>query len=187
MRMICTIFQLDALAVVRTEFSDFVSITVMKQVRWNPKNVVVVVEKALKCAIDLVNKMPQELLLVFRALNNCYADTLKTRESQEVAVSILFLRFFCPCLVNKSAQDSLTRSLVQVAKMLQLVANKANPQKDAFCYPVKDLMEKQHKNIDKLARAIKEVIICGCFFCDFDLLLSRKRIANLQPLLTWNL
>ena len=100
-KVLMTLFELEALQALRNEFSEYVSVCIMKQIRWNPKSAVGVVEKSLKHLISQVSEMPQELLELFRALMAAIEETANPSSFTpgHAASSILFLRFFCPGLV----------------------------------------------------------------------------------------
>lgn len=85
--------------------------------------------------------MPEELVVLLKALS----AASKAAKMHNVQAQIFFLRYICPALVQPGllgglevVPEDMARSLMMVAKALQLIANKTDPKEgDQLLFPIK--------------------------------------------------
>jgi hypothetical protein len=86
-----------------------------------------------------VSKMPEELVMLLKAL----AKASDVAGMPNVQSQIFFLRYICPALVQPQrlggldvVPEEMARTLMALAKVLQLVANKSDPKESDFAAPI---------------------------------------------------
>ena len=120
-----------------TNFSKMVVERAIQYVKENPcsnnyKALAKVLDKFINFIIEIPsNQIPYEIILSL----NCM---LKTHNNPIMLGSIFFLRLICPALIK---QSNLDKSLITLAKCIQLIANHIDPAPENFMYNIKDNMK----------------------------------------------
>ena len=148
--LVSAVMGLDNVIAYRQAFVDNVVGLVMQRLNWSPKALAKVLRGALKSLVDTADRMPEELVTVVKALHNVAPDM------PQLHASLFFLRLLCPALAQpreKGGLDvipsDLKRSLLELAKALQLIANRVDPADNSFCKPIEADLRKEHKAVDK--------------------------------------
>jgi hypothetical protein len=148
---------LDTVEEFRHDFVAFAFGSILRRVGWTPKLLAKVCADCLKHLLKQVPRMPEELVLVLKAL----AESADAAQVASVQPQIFFLRFICPGLVQpttlgglETVPDDMARSLLALAKALQLIANRVDPGPDTFAAPVQAELRKQHDQVARIFAAV---------------------------------
>ena len=134
--LVSACLSLDNVVQYRTDVVGEITTSIMARLSWNPKVMLKVLKEALKTLKKTVNRMPEELVMVLKT----FAEA--TPNDHAIMPSVFFLRFICPALAQPKQggldkmPEEVAMSLLQTAKALQLVANRAEPTEGMFSYPV---------------------------------------------------
>lgn len=153
--LISAVMSLDNVMDYRQTFiSDCVGF-VMQRFSWNAKALAKVVKSAIKALQETSHRMPEELVSVIKALHQV------APEMPQFQASLFFLRFLCPGLAQPQEKggldkipDDMKRNLMELAKALQLIANRVDPAEHAFSYPIRADLQSMYRPVEKLFEKI---------------------------------
>lgn len=156
MLFVSAVLGLDTMQMYKQNFVSECTVFVMSKLSWNAKQMGKVVKEALKMLCDTTDRMPEELIQVLKAFHATASNT-------EFQASVFFLRYLCPGLAQPEVAggmdkvpDNLKKSLLQLAKALQLVANKVDPAEGTFAYPILKELQAQYTLTAKIFEKINK-------------------------------
>ena len=158
MQFAAAVLSLDTLVEFRYKFVGHVAVCVMQRVAWTPKTLARVVKDCIKYLVKNVSKMPEELVTLIKALG------VSSRAAQDGGLQrqIFFLRYLCPGLAQplqygglENVPEEMGKSMLAVAKALQLVANEVDPSEESFAFPIRNELRSEHAVVAKLLRSIE--------------------------------
>jgi hypothetical protein len=151
---------LDTVEEFRHEFVAFAFGSILRRVGWNAKLLAKVCADCLKHLLKQVPRMPEELVVMLKALG----ESTDAAQTASVQPQIFFLRFICPGLVQPTTlggldavPDEMAKSMLTLAKALQLIANRVDPAADAFAAPVQAELRKQYDQVARIFAAVDAV------------------------------
>ncbi len=148
---------LDTLVEFRQDFVGFAFGNILQRISWNPKQLGKVVCDCIKHLNKQVSRMPEELVILLKALG----ESSDTAQIQTLQPQIFFLRFICPGLAQPltlggldAVPEEMAKSMLALAKALQLVANQVDPSEDSFAFPIKDVLRDQYPQVVRIFTAV---------------------------------
>ena len=144
----------------RNEFVAFAFGSILRRVGWNAKLLAKVCADCLKHLLKMVPRMPEELVVTLKALGEC----TNAVQMETVQPQIFFLRFICPGLVQPTTlgglevvPEEMAKSMLTLAKALQLIANRVDPGPDAFAAPIEAELRKQRDQMARIFAAVEAI------------------------------
>ena len=156
---VLTVWQLslDTVEEFRHEFVAFAFGSILRRMGWNAKLLAKVCADCLKHLLKQVPRMPEELVVVLKALG----ESTDAAQMASVQPQIFFLRFICPGLVQPATlggldavPEEMAKSMLTLAKALQLIANRVDPAPEAFAHPAQAELRRQYDQVARIFAAV---------------------------------